>query len=332
MPKPPARSRTKLMAWRLARTSYSLSVPGLRALRWSSDELYVGMKETYTITRVEAGRSSFFTRGKLWSSAPWLAPDSGAWRRRARPLARRPDGVSDRRLPAARRGERDRQGSRCILISRRATRAARAFQRLHDAVQAGAGRLALEVAVAEAISAFAAIGGASCEHTRAGAPRDRAPSRAPRRRGDARRARRPCGDGQVPLVPRLPSAKSGCHRMPTSRGCGSCARRSCCAAGVKPSEVAPRVGLCDQSQLNRHFRRIVGTTPGAYARDLQFFSYMAQTSIRPSSPRKSCLPTLTPACRSSRRPSRRENRSSGSDGRSGSRWRAGAPCPRRRVT
>jgi AraC-like DNA-binding protein len=38
------------------------------------------------------------------------------------------------------------------------------------------------------------------------------------------------------------------------------------AAGVRPSEIAPRVGFYDQSQLNRHFRRIVGTTPGAYAR------------------------------------------------------------------
>jgi AraC-like DNA-binding protein len=37
-------------------------------------------------------------------------------------------------------------------------------------------------------------------------------------------------------------------------------------AGVRPGEVAPQVGLYDQSQLNRHFRRIVGTTPGAYAR------------------------------------------------------------------
>jgi AraC-like DNA-binding protein len=39
------------------------------------------------------------------------------------------------------------------------------------------------------------------------------------------------------------------------------------ASGVKPIEVAPRVGLYDQSQLNRHFRRLVGTTPGAYARE-----------------------------------------------------------------
>ena len=57
----------------------SVSVPGLRALRWSSDELYVGMKEAYTITRVESGRSSFFTRGKRVGECPWLAPDSGAW-------------------------------------------------------------------------------------------------------------------------------------------------------------------------------------------------------------------------------------------------------------
>ena len=36
--------------------------------------------------------------------------------------------------------------------------------------------------------------------------------------------------------------------------------------GVPPSEIAPLVGFCDQSQMHRHFRRIVGCTPGAYAR------------------------------------------------------------------
>jgi AraC-like DNA-binding protein len=48
------------------------------------------------------------------------------------------------------------------------------------------------------------------------------------------------------------------------------------AAGVRPSEIAPRVGLYDQSQLNRHFRRIVGTTPGAYARELHLSSSSAK--------------------------------------------------------
>lgn len=34
--------------------------------------------------------------------------------------------------------------------------------------------------------------------------------------------------------------------------------------GVRASEIAPQVGLYDQSQLNRHFRRIVGVTPARY--------------------------------------------------------------------
>lgn len=36
--------------------------------------------------------------------------------------------------------------------------------------------------------------------------------------------------------------------------------------GLTPSEVSLRVGLYDQSQLNRHFKRITGLTPGQFAR------------------------------------------------------------------
>ncbi|WP_342379371.1 AraC family transcriptional regulator [Myxococcus stipitatus] len=39
--------------------------------------------------------------------------------------------------------------------------------------------------------------------------------------------------------------------------------------GQTPSQVAPQVGLYDQSQLNRHFKRIVGLTPGQFARTVQ---------------------------------------------------------------
>jgi AraC-like DNA-binding protein len=41
--------------------------------------------------------------------------------------------------------------------------------------------------------------------------------------------------------------------------------RTMLAAGIAPSEVATSVGLYDQSQLNRHFKRIMGVTPGQYA-------------------------------------------------------------------
>jgi AraC-like DNA-binding protein len=38
------------------------------------------------------------------------------------------------------------------------------------------------------------------------------------------------------------------------------------ARGLSQAEVALSVGLYDQSQLHRHFKRIVGLTPGAFAR------------------------------------------------------------------
>jgi AraC-like DNA-binding protein len=40
------------------------------------------------------------------------------------------------------------------------------------------------------------------------------------------------------------------------------------ARGASPAEAAQAVGLYDESQLHRHFRRIVGTTPGRFARSL----------------------------------------------------------------
>ena len=36
--------------------------------------------------------------------------------------------------------------------------------------------------------------------------------------------------------------------------------------GVRASEIAPLVGLYDQAQLTRHFRRLVGTAPARYAK------------------------------------------------------------------
>lgn len=42
--------------------------------------------------------------------------------------------------------------------------------------------------------------------------------------------------------------------------------RALLAEGAAPAEVATRTGFCDQSHLGRHFRRLVGVTPGAYAR------------------------------------------------------------------
>jgi AraC-like DNA-binding protein len=42
-------------------------------------------------------------------------------------------------------------------------------------------------------------------------------------------------------------------------------------AGSRPAEVAAAAGFADQSHLHRHFTRIVGVTPGAYARAARTF-------------------------------------------------------------
>jgi AraC-like DNA-binding protein len=41
------------------------------------------------------------------------------------------------------------------------------------------------------------------------------------------------------------------------------------ASGMAPRDVAPLVGFYDQSRLNQHFRRIVGTTPGRWVREVR---------------------------------------------------------------
>lgn len=48
--------------------------------------------------------------------------------------------------------------------------------------------------------------------------------------------------------------------------------------GHTAADVAQQLGYCDQSQLHRHFRRIVGTTPGAYARALSVRRYQLHES------------------------------------------------------
>ncbi|HKY37247.1 MAG TPA: helix-turn-helix transcriptional regulator [Polyangiaceae bacterium] len=243
-----------------------VSVPGFRALRWSSDELYCGMKETYTITRVVAGRASFATRGKVWSSA------AGSLRIQepgdvVRDLAR--DGRATYQIVAFPPRTVDDLNGKVNIYSHLEAGDPRGapFHRLHDAVQAGAGRLALEVAIAEALSAFGTLRGAKCDYRR------------PVRR--AIELLRDRLDTDLDLDTLAQHAGTDkfhlCRAFRTQVGLPPHAyltrlrimrAKELLAAGVRPSDIAPRVGLYDQSQLNRHFRRIVGTTPGAYAREL----------------------------------------------------------------
>jgi AraC-like DNA-binding protein len=153
------------------------------------------------------------------------------------------------------------------------------LHRLHDAVRRMGDRFEIEVAVAEAISAFATVGDFRCKKTR---PVRRALELLRERLADPLtldelashaaldkyhlcRAFR----AQVGLPPHAYLTRLRIARAKQLLG-----------DGVRPSEVAPQVGLYDQSQLNRHFRRLVGTTPGRYA-DQQHMRRHGVARLRP---------------------------------------------------
>jgi AraC-like DNA-binding protein len=147
---------------------------------------------------------------------------------------------------------------------------ARPFRRLHELVLAGsADRFALDVAITEALTAFTSFLGTS-----------RAPSTGlcP----SVRRARDFLLDHvaeEVTLDALADHARADkfhlCRAFSRELGFPPYAfltqariarARTLLRRGVRPSDVAQLVGFCDQSQMHRHFVRIVGCTPGAYAR------------------------------------------------------------------
>lgn len=51
------------------------------------------------------------------------------------------------------------------------------------------------------------------------------------------------------------------------------------ACGTSPASVAAAVGFYDQSHFGQHFKRLVGVTPGAYARQSKNFLYMGDKPV-----------------------------------------------------
>ncbi|MGZ6068442.1 MAG: helix-turn-helix domain-containing protein [Polyangiales bacterium] len=147
---------------------------------------------------------------------------------------------------------------------------ARPLRRLHDLVLAGTtDRFTLDVAIAEAVTAFTSFLG-----TRSAPSSGLRPS--------VRRAREFLLDHlaeDVTLDALADHARADkfhlCRAFSRALGFPPYAfltqarivrAQLLLRRGVRPSEVAPLVGFCDQSQMHRHFARIVGCTPGTYAR------------------------------------------------------------------
>lgn len=243
----------------------TVPVPNLRALRWFTDELYVGMKEAYAVGLVEAGRSTYWSVGRVWESSPGslqIQQPGDVHRDLTRDgpsaiqiFSLSPELVEDvvgKVRVHAQLEPGDERGS--------------AFRRLHDAIREGTDGLAVEVCVVEAIEAFGGIGDGKHATTK---PVRRAMESMRDHLGDALtldelaahagldkfhlcRAFR----AQVGMPPHAYLTRLRIMRAKHLLG-----------RGVKPGDVALQVGLYDQSQLNRHFRRLVGITPGQFARD-----------------------------------------------------------------
>ncbi len=187
---------------------------------------------------------------------------------------------------------------RCARLSLEASdpRAA-AFVRLHAALDRRATGLALDVAATEAADAFAA------ELSAPGID-DASPDwRRPVRRAVELMRERLADPLKLDAI----AAHAGLDKFHLSRAFRQQTglpphaflihlrvhrAKSLLAAGVPPSTVAPRVGLCDQSQLNRYFRRVVGATPGEFARATRA---KRGVTAAPRVPARQCTPRNTTA-------------------------------------
>lgn len=243
-----------------------VSLPSLRAVRATTTAVHTGTKDHFGVGRVEAGRSEWCGNGRLWRSAPGniLVKQPGDVHR----------GLANEgavtfvvvTLPT-RDAEQVRSEGHAVLMPQLEpgdTRAA-PFHRLVDAVLSGADALTLEVTTAEVVSSLAAMRGPPPDY-----------SRPVRRAKEYLRAQL---DTAVTLDALAAHAELDkfhlCRAFRTQVGMPPHAylthlrvarAKQLLRDGVRASEVAPLVGLYDQAQLTRHFRKLVGTTPARYGR------------------------------------------------------------------
>lgn len=247
-------------------TPLPVSVPGLRATRTATATLLEGVKDYYAVGRVERGRSEWWGAGKTWQCGPGsvqLKQPGDVHRDVAR------DGPMTWvviTLPAD-DVERARDGNRALAYPQLDVGDERAapFHRLHDAVCAGADRFSLEVAVTETISAFALLSRPQPGHSR---PVRRALEYLRERMAESITLEDLAAHAALDKfhLCRAFRAQIGMPPHAYLTRLRIMRAKRLLQSGVRASEIAPRVGLYDQAQLTRHFRRIVGVTPARYGR------------------------------------------------------------------
>lgn len=242
-----------------------VALPGLRAFRTTTARVSASVKDNYVVARIERGNLEWSGRGKNWRSPPGsiLVKEPGDVHRCLSHAA----GTTVFTAVVLPMPEVQRLGEtgKVFTLPHLETEDPRAasFHRLHDAVNAGADGLTLEVAVTEAITSWRQLSSSLSRHTR---PVRRATEYLRERLADSFtlddvadyaaldkfhlcRAFR----SQVGMPPHAYLTHLRVQRA-----------RQLLRSGLRASELAPRVGFYDQSQLTRHFKRIVGVTPGRY--------------------------------------------------------------------
>ena len=242
------------------------ALPSVRACRWTATAPHTGMKESYVVGRIERGAGAFAVRGRRLDAAPrslHVRQPGDVHRDVGRDGA-----ITLTVVSFAPRLVDDAIGPVRLapMLAANDPRGA-ALHRLLDAALSGSTELAREVAIAEALSAFAPLDG-PCIHTRAvrraiallrervaePVTLDELASHAGLDKFRLCRAFR----GEVGLPPHAWLTQLRVVRA-----------KELLAAGTALRDVAPLVGFYDQSRLNLHFRRIVGTTPGRWVRELR---------------------------------------------------------------
>lgn len=245
----------------------AVSVPGLRATRTTATALLEGVKDYYAIGRVERGWSEWWGGGQTWQSGPGSVQVKQPGDVHRDLLRDGPMTWVVITLPTD-EVERARDGRKALAFPQLEAEDARGapFQRLHDAVCAGAERLTLEVTVAEAIGAFALISRREPSHSR---PVRRALEYLRERMTESitlEDLALHAGLDKFHLC-RAFRAQIGMPPHAYLTRLRILRAKRLLQSGLRASEVAPRVGLYDQAQLTRHFRRIVGVTPARYGDD-----------------------------------------------------------------
>nr|WP_242588929.1 AraC family transcriptional regulator [Corallococcus macrosporus] len=265
------------------RTSLFPELPGLRLVRYRTDgRLLRSVKERFCVMLTQRGHSEWWGRGRVHASSPRtvdLKQPGEVHRDLRRDGPARFQVIAfDASLVSEAREALDAPASARLrqLQLETSQPAAAAFVRLHAVLDAGLeGRscaLALQTAMAEALSSLVGCLEPSGERER----RHRWPLQ---RVVEALHEAIPEGITLEALARQVGWNRFHlCRAFREELGMPPHAylthlrvarAQRLLSQGLAPSEVALQVGLYDQSLLNRHFKRIVGITPGQFARAVQ---------------------------------------------------------------